>query len=249
MAEPIDLSFLDGAGGHGGRRRTSRVEAASGRHVGSTPWEEGTEGTVDVGATLLAAALRRSRFERPGTPDVVPSDLRRKVRARAERPLIVFVVDRSESMLAGARMIAASKAAMGLLARAYLTRDRVAVVAFGGDDAEVVLEPTSSVALARERLQAIEPSGATPLASGLYRAWQLIRSERLRDPSCRACVVLLSDGEANVPIVPGPHLEAELAKTARMIRGDGVRCLVVDANPGESRSPLLRRLRRWLGSD
>ncbi len=204
---------------------------------------------MDVGATLLAAALRRSRVERSAAPKVESSDLRRKVRVRAERPLIVFVVDRSESMLAGARRIAARKAALGLLARAYLTRDRVAVVAFGGDEAEVVLEPTSSVALARERLQAMEPSGATPLASGLYRAWQLIRSERLRDPSCRACVVLLSDGEANVPIVPGPHLEAELAKTASMIRSDGVRCLVVDANPGESQSPLLRRLRRWLGSD
>jgi len=110
---------------------------------------------VDVGATLLAAALRRSRVERSAAPKVESSDLRRKVRVRAERPLIVFVVDRSESMLAGARRIAARKAALGLLARAYLTRDRVAVVAFGGDEAEVVLEPTSSVALARERLQAM----------------------------------------------------------------------------------------------
>ena len=177
-----------------------------------------------------------------------PGDLRRKIRVRPERPLVVLVVDSSESMQARSRMTSARNAALGLIAQTYLTRDRVAMLVFGGDEAKVVLEPTASMTLARERLHAIEPAGATPLASGLYKAWEMVRSERLRDPSSHACIVLLSDGEANVPIVSGARVEGELAATARLIRKDRIGSLVIDTNPGEGRSKLLGKLRGWLGS-
>jgi magnesium chelatase subunit D len=220
------------------------VESQSGRHVRSAPWRSGA--AVDVSATLRAACLRLSL-----APDGCPRrlqlcDLRRKVRLSPERPLVVLVVDTSESMQAQSRMASVRSSALGLLARTHLTRDRVAVVAFGGETAHVALQPTSSMALARERLLLLQPDGATPLAAGLYAAWQLVRSERVRDPSLRACLVLLSDGEANVPIAPGLHLVSELAAVARLIRKARIPCLVVEPTAGTERSALLVRLQGWL---
>lgn len=196
---------------------------------------------------MRAAAVRIATCAPGAARAIEPEDLRRKIRVRPERPLVVLVVDSSESMQSRSRMSSARSAALGLIAQTYLTRDRVAMIAFGGDEASVVLEPTASMTLARERLQALKPWGATPLASGLYKAWELVRSERLRDPTSHACIVLLSDGEANVPIVPGARIERELAATARLIRKDRVGTLVIDTNPGEHRSRLLARLRGWLG--
>lgn len=175
-------------------------------------------------------------------------DLRLKVRTRPRRPLIVLAVDCSESMESRARMLAAKQTVLRLLSRAYLTRDRVAVVAFGGDRAWTVVPATSSVALARERLRTLKAAGATPLAAGLKHAWELILNERMRDPGMQACLVVISDGEANVPLEPGPFLDAELQRLATRIRADRVTSIVVDTNPRAARSALMRRLAVWLGA-
>jgi len=248
VAEPIDLSFVQSGGRTGGRRRAITIDSTRGRHVRSGPWEENEQAHVDVAATMRATAARLANEAPDARRRVETEDLRRKLRVRPERPLVVLVVDSSESMQAQSRMTSARNAALGLIAQTYLTRDRVAMIAFGGDEARVVLEPTASMTLARERLHAMEPAGATPLASGLYKAWELVRCERLRDPSSHACIVLLSDGEANVPIVSGARVEPELAATARLIRKDGIGTLVIDTNPGDGSSRLLSRLRGWLGS-
>jgi Mg-chelatase subunit ChlD len=203
-----------------------------------------------MAATLRATALSRAMSRSSHAP-VFPidrDDLRIKVRTRARRPLIVLVVDCSESMESRARMTAAKETVMRLLSRAHLTRDRIAVVAFGEDRAWTVVPPTSSISLARDRMRSLKASGATPLAAGLEHAWKMILSERVRDPGTQACLVVISDGEANVPLRPGPFLDAELQQLATRLRTDGVTSLVVDTNPRAARSALMRRLATWLGA-
>lgn len=198
----------------------------------------------------MRAAVQRSIGVMPtGSPrrlHVRHEDLRKKVRVRPPRSLVVFVVDASDSMGTDARMAAAKGAVLGLLLSAYRRRDRVAVVVFGGDQASVLLSPTGSTGLARERLRRLPVGGATPLADGLLRAWQLIATERRRQPGMDARIVLLSDGQANVALRGTRDVFGEIVVLARRIAKDGVRSVVLDTTRQSSGE--LDRIARALGT-
>ncbi|MFC1706048.1 VWA domain-containing protein [Planctomycetota bacterium] len=221
------------------------MEGASGRYSRSRPYAP-SEPLADlaVDATLRAVARRRSR---PWSISV--DDLRKKVRFQLRRSLVVFLVDASESMGTRDRMTAARGAALALLATAYRNRDRVAVVAFCRCEAQVLLRPTSSIALARERLQALPTGGATPFADGLLKAWQLIRTERAKDRAVEPLLAILSDGEANVPLQPGRSVTRELHYLARSMRAEGIRAVIVDAKDGPQRERFMVSLAEVLGAD
>jgi magnesium chelatase subunit D len=156
-------------------------------------------------------------------------------------------VDASESMAAQERMAMAKGAALAVLRTAYLRRDRVAVVVFEGESARVLLAPTPSIDQARQRLRRLPIGGATPLAAGLRTAWQVIASERQREPQIAATLVLLSDGRANVPLVPRADPRTEVLALANRIRADGVFSLVVDTEALYPTQPELMSLAEHLG--
>src|SRR5205807_4845802 len=155
-------------------------------------------------------------------------DLRQKVRRRRTGTLIVFVVDASASMDAEQRMQATKGAVLSLLRDAYVRRDKVALIVFSGRSARVVLQPTSSVDLAEQRLQRLTVGGTTPLTHGLVAGLKLIRTERVRDPAVYPLLVLISDGRGNIslfgeePLVEAQNLAAQLAV-------DSVHTLVIDS--------------------
>lgn len=214
--------------------------------VGARPARAG-ERNFEVALTpSLLAAVRRGA---PGT-GIEAADLHKKIRHQPRRQLVVFVVDASESMGEGtrARMAAAKGAALALLRDAYVTRCRVALVACRGERAEVLLPPTRSIDLARERLRRLPVGGATPLADGLWRGWQLIRRERARTPWLRPLLVVISDGEANVALRPGRDVTDELLEIAGGIRGEGIPALVIDSRPPEAGGAEMERLARALGT-
>ena len=129
-------------------------------------------------------------------------DVRFKLRASPVGSLTVFVVDASGSMAARRRMALAKGAVLRLLLRAYQTRDEVALIAFRGAAAEVLLPPTSSVA---PRLDALarpadrRPHTPGPGAAHSGTAATSCHARQRRQAS--ACVVI-SDGRANVPLSP-----------------------------------------------
>jgi magnesium chelatase subunit D len=90
-------------------------------------------------------------------------------------------------------------------------------------------------------------SGATPLADGLWQGWQLIRNERRKDPSLRPLLVLLSDGEPNIPLVAGGEVLPELLGLAGQLRRDRIPALVVDSRVDPFGSGTLRGLAEALG--
>ncbi len=157
----------------------------------------------------------------PGTPlRIRPEDLRVHVRKRQIRIFVLFVIDSSDSMGARQRLAVAKAAVMALLQRAYQHRHEVAVISFGGDRAELLLRPTSSVTLARRAMLRLEPDGATPMAAGISLALRVLHMAASRGTYDTKIVILLSDGEANVPLHsrkdPQRELEALMPRLKKL---------------------------------
>jgi Mg-chelatase subunit ChlD len=229
----IDIENLLVQGTGAEKRARGNVEARSGRCRSAAPVKP-DENAFDLAldATLKQAALRLARsggvlHERPV---IAGEDLCKKQRYRPRDNLIVLVVDSSDSMGDGteARMKAAKGAVMAILRKAHQNRSKVALIAFGGEQAKVVLAPTRSISLARQKLESLPTGGATPFADGLLRGWRLIQCERLKNPGVRPVLVIISDGEANVPLTAGTPTLKELFAIAGKIGQERIVSVLID---------------------
>ena len=150
--------------------------------------------------------------------------MRRAIRQGREGNLVIFVVDASGSMAARDRMAAVSGATLSLLRDAYQRRDKVAVITFRQQSAQLLLPPTSSAHIAGRRLARFDTGGRTPLAEGLLAAHQLVLREKVRDRARRPLVVVLTDGRATAG--PDPLGRSRIA-AARLV-AEGAAAVVVD---------------------
>ena len=228
--------------GAGEPGRRSAAVTRTGRRVGSSARPEGP---VHLPATIRTAALHQ-----PGPPSnqtrivIRPQHLRRSFLRGRESNLVLLCVDASGSMAARRRMEAVKGAALSLLLDAYQRRDKVGLVTFRGDSADLVLPPTSSVDVAARRLEALAHGGRTPLAEGLQTAYDTLRTERLRDPTRRALLVVVTDARATA----GPDALPRALRVAAALRHEGVDSVVVDCESGRFRLALASRLARELGA-
>ena len=224
--------------------RRSVAQGRRGRLVGDRS-PQGTVGDLAVAATVRAVASRRAFAApvEPGPP-VMPGDLREAVREQRSANLVVLAVDASASMGAQQRMQAVKGAAISLLLDAYQRRDRVSLVTFAGEKAEVVLRPTGSVEVARARLGTLRTGGRTPLAAGIRTALTVADASPV---SHRPLLVLVSDGHATFASAGAdPLQEAELA--AREVRSRRVAAVVVDVEDGATRLGLARIVAEAMGA-
>ncbi|HET7272856.1 MAG TPA: VWA domain-containing protein, partial [Rubrobacter sp.] len=220
--KPVRLEAPEkGRGGPLGRR--SRVSGESGHPVGDR--ESGRSNDVALAATVRAAAPHQVARGRDGPGiEVRPYDLRQNVREGREGNLILFLVDASGSMAARKRMSAVKGAVLSLLNDAYQRRDKIALISFRKDGAQILLPPTSSVELAASRLKELPTGGRTPLAAGLEKAAEVLKRERLRDRERRPLLVLLTDGRATA----GPDPRTAAARMCSL----GATSFVVDTEEG-----------------
>ena len=238
------LPFRSARGGRSGSRGST--DGTRGRHVTSVP---GTprEGRLDVIATLRAAA-RWQRLRPPGVRRVVVrgEDIRIKRFRDKAGALFVFAVDASGSMALN-RMRQAKGAVHALLERAYVNRDRVALMSFRGQGAELLLPPTGSVELLRRAVDQIPTGGGTPLAATLVAALEVAQQARRRGLH-NVVLVLLTDARANVGLkADRAGVEEELRQLALLTAASGLKALVIDTQRSYLSQGSAQKLATWLG--
>jgi magnesium chelatase subunit D len=214
----------------------------SGRFLRAEPYRAGEP----VAPLPTAVAVAERRAAQPGAPaELAQSDLRGARHEQLVGTLVVVAVDTSASMGAQRRIDEARSVVMGLLTDAYQRRDRVALVTFGGERAEVRLRPTASVEVARARLSEVRAQGGTPLADAIEQVHKVLAG-RGTDQVGATLVVLLTDGRATVgatdPVAASRQAAGRLAAT-------GSQVVVVDAETGPVRLGLCRPLAAALGAD
>jgi magnesium chelatase subunit D len=182
--------------------------------------------------TLRAAAPWQTLRDRGVGPiRIRRDDLRiRRFELRAET-LTIFAVDASGSA-AAARLAEAKGAVELLLAQAYVKRAQVALVAFRGVAAEVLLPPTRSLTRARRALADLPGGGGTPLAAGLDAARTLAEAARARGRT--PFLVVLTDGRGNIAIdgsAVRDRAERDAEQAARAIGQAGIGAVFLDTAP------------------
>ena len=113
-----------------------------------------------------------------------------------------------------------------------MRRDRVALIAFRGTGAEVLLPPTRSLVRAKRALSSLPGGGGTPFAAGIDAAVELADAVRRRGET--PLLVFLTDGKANVGRDgKGGRQQAgeDALAAARMLRAASFTALMVDTSP------------------
>lgn len=261
----LETPFTIRRSGRSGSRGSTSGQR--GRHIRSVPGLPG-EGRLDVIATLRAAApwqrVRKAQRKRSrssaGSGRSAPrlylrgEDLHIKRYRSKAGTLFCFLVDASGSM-AMHRMRQAKGAVNALLQQAYVHRDQVALLAFRGEQADVLMPPSQSVELARRALDVLPTGGGTPLAAALLAAYQVAEQARSRGIH-KTTLVIITDGRPNVPLKNDPTLSREQRLTqareevqqlAGRLQSAGLGAVVIDTQRSFISRGEARQLASWLG--
>ncbi len=222
------------------RNRSSARDAGSGakqsadhgRPAGSARAKPDGRARLDLLSTLREAAPWQGvrRREQPGREGLIvrPDDFRAKRYSRPAESVMIFLVDASGSA-AAARLAEAKGAVELMLSEAYRRREKVALIAFRGSEAELMLPPTRSLLAAKRRLAVLPGGGGTPLASALVAARAL--AEQTRRRGATPFLVLLTDGRGNIALDGAPgrtQATEDAAAAARALAAEGFTSVLID---------------------
>ncbi|WP_420154695.1 magnesium chelatase subunit D family protein [Siphonobacter sp.] len=222
------------------------MEALNGRRseVTRTPRGFKTQTVPSTSPTDLAltASVQQALIRNPETFQLSRQDLHQTIRTGKTGHFILFVVDASGSMAASRRMEAVKGSVLSLLTDAYQRRDTVAVIAFRGVEAQLLLEPTQSVERAEVALRTLPTGGRTPLPQALQLALDVLEQQP-ENP----LLIILSDGKANVPLPGGGDAWQQTLELATRLRT--IPALVLDTDTAYVRLGRASELAQTLGAE
>lgn len=245
-----------------GKIKSRRRGAYAGKHAHVTTtlhkgkpygWRipNGKPTDIHIPATIREASRRQMYREPPvGTAlRISLEDVREKLRTYKAPITMIFVIDLSGSMYFN--LEAVREALLKLHSNAYRKRDRVGIVAMKGLSAVVVQHPITNLHVVANKLVNMRIAGYTPLAAGMFKAWEVLKEAKRRDPSTVPVMIIVTDGSANVPLKKsletGEIREIEemrvivreyedlatkdVMSVSRMIKREGIHTITINTNP------------------
>ena len=230
-----------------GKRSTTRTDYKQGRYV-RAELPKGKVEDLAFDATIRAAApMQKLREDNGCALNIKTEDMRQKVREKRIGNTFLFAVDASGSMGARERMRAVKGAIFYMLQEAYQKRDRVGMIAFRRQQAELLLPITRSVDMAQKCLAQMPTGGKTPLADALSKALVTLSLLNKRDKEMEPVLILLTDGRANA-VTEGDDPVASALKMAEKIREAKITTLVIDTESGFIKLGLAKKLAAAMGA-
>lgn len=241
------LAQLQLAGGRprtqsSGRAGMLKQSVLRGRPIGTRAGDPRTGARLNLVETLRVAApwqrLRRQEVlaaRKPGANgkrvEVRRDDFRVNRYKQRTETTTIFVVDASGS--AALHRLGEAKGAVNLLlADCYVRRDRVALLAFRGTVADLMLPPTNSLVRAKRSLAGLPGGGGTPVAAAIDAAMAL--ADAVKRKGQTPIVIMLTDGRANITRdgkPDRPRAEEDALAAARLMRAARITALLVDTSP------------------
>ncbi|MEW6456843.1 MAG: VWA domain-containing protein [Acidobacteriota bacterium] len=146
--------------------------------------------------SIAIDATLRKTIRETGKLEVLPEHLMEKVRVSKGEALYIILLDSSSSMRIERKIRFAKTLAWLLLKQSYEKKNRVALLTFRGNDAQVLVPPTSDFIKVEHSLENLPTGGRTPLTPALYKSFEIAKKENDAIPT----VILISDGKGNVYI-------------------------------------------------
>lgn len=230
-----------------GKRTKTKTTLLQGRYIKYKMPKENVRDLAFDATIRTAAPYQNIRNKNGLALKIDKSDIRERVREKRTGTSILFLVDASGSMGANQRMEAVKGAIISLLTDAYEKRDKVGMISFRKDKAEVLLNITRSVELAKKELKEMSVGGKTPLSIGLEKGYTLLMQEKKKDKDLIPLMVIVSDGRAtysNSNIDPFD----EAISIAHKIKGSDIQTIVVDCEQGFIRLEMAKELAKALDS-
>ena len=232
-----------------GKRSTTRTDLKQGRYVRAELPKAKVEDLAFDATIRAAAPFQKLREDNGCALNIKPEDLRQKVREKRIGNTFLFAVDASGSMGARERMRAVKGAIFYMLQEAYQKRDRVGMIAFRRQRAEVLLPITRSVDLAQKCLAELPTGGKTPLADGLALALQILAKMNKHEQELEPILVLVTDGRANAAEENGGDPVASALKMAERIGKAKITSVVIDTESDFIKLGLAKRIAAAMGAN
>ena len=232
-----------------GKRSTTRTDLKQGRYVRAELPKAKVEDLAFDATIRAAAPFQKMREDNGCALNIKQEDLRQKVREKRIGNTFLFAVDASGSMGARERMRAVKGAIFYMLQEAYQKRDRVGMIAFRRQKAELLLPITRSVDLAQKCLAELPTGGKTPLADGLAVALQTLSMLNKHDSELEPILVLVTDGRANATEADGGDPVASALKMAERIGKAKITSVVIDTESDFIKLGLAKRIAAAMGAN
>lgn len=231
-----------------GKRSLTMTDLMQGRYVRAEIPKAKTS-DIAFDATLRAAAPYQKARPSNGCAVVIrKDDLRSKAREKRTGNIFLFVVDASGSMGARERMKTVKGVIFKILLDAYQKRDRVGMVAFRKNQAEVLLPVTRSVDFAQKKLATMPTGGKTPLAKGLLKAEDVLDMLYRQDANQDPVMILITDGRATSSLNKGTNPVSDALEEAKRIGRRNIPVAVIDTESGFIKLGLAKKLAKAMGA-
>ena len=197
---------------------------------------------IALNDTLNEAALEpenRDAIKNGGNLIIKEDHIHIKKRMGKSSYLIIFCVDASGSIGANGRMEVVKGTIFSILQSNYIHRDKVSLIVFRKDKAELILPPTRSTDLAYKLLKEIPTGGTTPLVAGLIKAIDVALEENRKETGYIPLIILLTDARGNVYYKDAIN---DVLKTGEQISKHNIGSIIIDVEDSNVKLGICKRL-------